>query len=71
MQTKTVNKAYNFRIIPSKSQEELINKNIGCVRFVFNHFLAQSKDDQYLSYSKFSKMRYMSSKLSHLFLQLA
>ena len=56
MQTETVNKAYNFRIIPSKSQEELINKNIGCVRFVFNHFLAQSKEGKYLSYSKFSKM---------------
>jgi len=56
MKTKIVNKAYNFRIIPNKAQEELINKNIGCVRFVFNYFLAQSKDNQYLSYSKFSKM---------------
>ena len=56
MQTKIVNKAYNFRIIPNKAQEELINKNIGCVRFVFNHFLAQSKDNQYLSYSKFASM---------------
>ncbi|KXS47472.1 putative transposase [Halanaerobium congolense] len=54
MQTKIVDKAYSFRIIPNKEQEELINKNIGCVRFVFNHFLAQSKDDKYLSYSKFA-----------------
>lgn len=54
MQTKIVDKAYSFRIIPNKEQEELINKNIGCVRFVFNHFLAQSKNDKYLSYSKFA-----------------
>ena len=54
MQTKIADKAYSFRIVPNKEQEELINKNIGCVRFVFNHFLAQSKDDKYLSYSKFA-----------------
>ena len=54
MQTKIVDKAYSFRILPNKEQEELINKNIGCVRFVFNHFLAQSKDFIYLSYSKFA-----------------
>ena len=55
MQTKIVDKAYSFRIIPNKKQEELINKNIGCARFVFNYFLDQSKDDKYLSYSKFAK----------------
>lgn len=54
MQTKIVDKAYSFRITPNKEQKEIINKNIGCVRFVFNHFLAQSKDDKYLSYSKFA-----------------
>lgn len=46
MQTKIVDKAYSFRISP--------NKNIGCGRFVFNHFLAQSKAHKYLSYSKFA-----------------
>ena len=55
MQAKFVNKAYSFRICPNKGQEELINKNIGCVRFVYNYFLAQSKEDKYLSFSKFSK----------------
>jgi len=55
MQTEFVDKAYSFRICPNQSQEKLINKNIGCVRFVYNHFLAQSKEDKYLSYSKFSK----------------
>ena len=54
MQTKIVDKADSFRIIPNKVQEKLINKNIGCVRFVFNHFLVQSKDNKYLPYSKFA-----------------
>lgn len=36
-----VNKAYKFRIYPTKEQEILIAKTIGCSRFVFNHFLAK------------------------------
>lgn len=36
-----VNKAYKFRIYPTKEQEVFIAKTIGCSRFVFNHFLAQ------------------------------
>lgn len=34
-----IHKAYKFRIYPSKDQAVLINKTIGCSRFVFNHFL--------------------------------
>jgi putative transposase len=36
-----VNKAYKFRIYPTKEQEILIAKTIGCSRFVFNRFLGQ------------------------------
>ena len=39
-----VNKAYKFRIYPNKKQTELINKTIGCSRFVFNFFLAKQKE---------------------------
>ncbi|MCT8137296.1 IS200/IS605 family element transposase accessory protein TnpB [Anaerobacillus sp. CMMVII] len=39
-----VHKAYKFRIYPTKSQAELINKTIGCARFVFNFFLSKQKD---------------------------
>ena len=39
-----VNKAYKFRIYPTKEQEILIAKTIGCSRFVFNHFLAKWND---------------------------
>jgi len=34
-------KAYRFRIYPTREQEILIAKTIGCSRFVFNHFLAK------------------------------
>lgn len=34
-----VHKAYKFRIYPTPEQTTLINKTIGCSRFVFNRFL--------------------------------
>ncbi|WP_026829297.1 IS200/IS605 family element RNA-guided endonuclease TnpB [Exiguobacterium artemiae] len=34
-------KAYKFRIYPTKEQEILIAKTIGCSRFVFNYFLSK------------------------------
>ena len=37
---RMINKAYKFRIYPNKAQVILINKTIGCSRFVFNHFLS-------------------------------
>lgn len=33
------NKAYLYRIYPTKEQKVLIQKTFGCVRFVYNHFL--------------------------------
>ncbi|MDE0562396.1 IS200/IS605 family element RNA-guided endonuclease TnpB [Exiguobacterium sp. B2(2022)] len=53
-------KGYKFRIYPTKEQEILIAKTIGCSRFVFNHFLAKW-DESYrltgkgLSYGSCSK----------------
>ncbi|PEP95264.1 transposase [Bacillus toyonensis] len=35
-----INKAYTFRNYPNKAQAILINKTIGCSRFVFNYFLS-------------------------------
>ena len=52
---KPINKAYKFRIYPNQEQQELIDKTIGCSRFIYNEFLAKSKDNQYKSYSKNSK----------------
>lgn len=52
-------KAYKFRIYPNKTQEILIQKTFGCVRFVYNHFLdkrikAYEADKTTLTYSKCS-----------------
>ncbi|MGM8364310.1 IS200/IS605 family element RNA-guided endonuclease TnpB [Virgibacillus sp. W0181] len=54
-----VHKAYKFRLYPTKQQAVLINKTIGCTRFVFNHFLskwhkAYQEIGQGLSYGKCS-----------------
>ena len=37
-------KAYKFRIYPNKDQEALLKKTFGCVRFVYNRYLALRRD---------------------------
>lgn len=54
-------KAYKFRIYPSESQKELLAKTFGCVRFVYNHFLAKKielyeKDKTNLTHNQCSKL---------------
>ena len=44
-------KAYKYRIYPNKQQQEIINKTIGSVRFVYNYYLAK-KIDLYKSETK-------------------
>ena len=34
-------RAYKFRIYPNKNQKLLIAKTFGCVRFIYNHYLAK------------------------------
>ena len=36
----TLEKTYKFRIYPNKEQKILLAKTFGCVRYVYNHFLA-------------------------------
>ena len=36
-----VEKRYNYRIYPNKEQEEQIQRNFGCVRFIYNYYLAK------------------------------
>ncbi len=40
-----VNKAYKFRLYPDEYQKELINKTIGCTRFIYNYMLSKKKDN--------------------------
>jgi putative transposase len=39
-----VQKAFKVTLIPSRNQEVLINKTIGCARFIYNCFLARRKE---------------------------
>lgn len=53
-------KAYKFRIYPNKTQEILIQKTFGCVRFVYNYFLdkrikAYEKSKKTLGFSECSR----------------
>jgi len=43
--------SYKFRIYPNKEQEQLIQKTFGCVRYVYNYFLAQRIE----AYNKYGK----------------
>ena len=42
---------YKFRLIPTKEQEILLNKHFGSVRFIYNYFLNQRKEE-YLNNKK-------------------
>ncbi len=52
---KPINKAYKFRIYPNQEQQELIDKTIGCSRFIYNEFLAKAKEYEYKSYTRYSR----------------
>jgi putative transposase len=39
-----VQKAFKVTLIPNRTQSDLINRTVGCVRFVYNRFLALRKE---------------------------
>ena len=44
-----INRAYKFRMYPNEKEQELINKTIGCTRFVYNYMLSLKKKNSTLS----------------------
>ena len=42
-------KAYKFRIYPNENQRILINKTLGCTRFVYNYYLSMIKNSEYIN----------------------
>jgi putative transposase len=38
---KIIHRTYRFALRPTKTQEVLLNKHFGCVRYVYNHFLEE------------------------------
>lgn len=58
-------KAYRYRLYPNKTQATLINKTLGCARFVYNHFLGK-KIDLYQSTKETLSYNQCSSELTNL-----
>lgn len=48
-------KAYTFRLYPTAEQTVLLEKHFGACRFIYNHFLALSKEDKALKKSDMQK----------------
>jgi putative transposase len=46
-----INKTYKYRLYPDEEQKTLLAKHFGCVRWVYNHFLNERKE-QYLENGK-------------------
>ena len=42
-------KAYKFRIYPNENHRILINKTLGCTRFVYNYYLSMIKNSEYIN----------------------
>ena len=70
-------KGYKFRLYPNKEQAILLNKTLGCCRFIFNHFLSVRRDSwenekKSVSYSETSSlMTQLKSDENHLWLKEA
>lgn len=41
---KTIHRTYRFELRPTREQKVLLDKHFGCVRFVYNHFLNERKE---------------------------
>ena len=41
---KVINKTYKYRLYPNRKQAALLAQHFGCVRFVYNYFLDQRKE---------------------------
>ena len=63
--TKTIHKAYKFRLEPNEEQKSLLAKHFGCTRFVYNHFLFERKS-QYDEMHKSDNYYAQAKKLTEL-----
>lgn len=44
-------KGYYFRIYPNVKQKELINKSLGCSRFIYNYYLNKIRNSKYINFN--------------------
>ena len=40
----TIFRTYQFELMPNQEQKTLLDKHFGCIRFVYNHFLNERKE---------------------------
>jgi putative transposase len=62
---KTIFRTYQFELQPTKKQKVLLDKHFGCVRFVYNHFLNEKKE-QYQADKKFDNYYAQAATLTEL-----
>ncbi len=73
--SKEIKKGFVFRVYPNSEQAQLINKTIGCARFVYNYFLDQrikayNEDGTRMGYTKCSSLlTKLKQDKDHLWLQ--
>ena len=53
MYMKLIKRTYRFRLYPSDSQKDLIEKTLGCSRHVYNEFLSICKKEYELALHEF------------------
>lgn len=41
---KIIHRTYKFELLPNKEQKTLLDKHFGCVRYIYNHFLNERKE---------------------------
>lgn len=41
---KTIHRAYRFELRPTQAQKVLLDKHFGCVRYIYNYFLNERKE---------------------------
>ena len=41
---KTIFRTYQFELQPTQEQKTLLDKHFGCIRYVYNYFLNQRKE---------------------------
>lgn len=51
-----INKSFKIRIYPNTSQKEIIEKNFGCCRFIYNKML-EERQNAYLEYNENNDLR--------------
>ena len=49
--TKTIKYTYRFRLYPDSDQMHRLSKSFGSVRYVYNHFLREEKDNYKLNHT--------------------